>query len=422
VAVGRRGSFLGRESFLVTEAIDDAVPLGQYLFEGPRAAAKVRRRVIEKAAAVLRRAHDAGMFHQDLHLDNLMVRNRETDCRVFLIDLQRVAFRRSLAFGARTINLAELHGGCAGASASERLRFLKTYLAGLSGVAKDLRPLLARIEKMARRHRQRIWRSRQKRCLAENRDFVQLRLGPYAGYGRRDWSEDGFLAFLSRPSELLSNCAIVKDSRTTTVGAGTLEERTIHVKRYNFQGPGYAFKDFFRASRAKRAWIAGNCCLMRDISVATPIAYLERRHGRILFESYLIAKTVEGINLVEMLFDGACSISEKLVLIEGLARYLARMHGHQVANRDLKGNNLIVSRNPSGKYAFAMVDFDGVKIGPVSERTRVKNLARLEREFRRSATVTRTDRARFLRAYLGTRFADRWKKYWRGILQQSGVD
>jgi tRNA A-37 threonylcarbamoyl transferase component Bud32 len=422
VAVGRRGLFLGRESFLVTEAIEDAVPLGQYLFEGPRAAAKARRRVIEQAAAVLRRAHDAGMFHQDLHLDNLVVRNRETDCRVFLIDLQRVAFRRSLPLSARTVNLAELHGGCAGATASERLRFLKTCLAGLSGVTKDLRPLLARLEKMARTHRQRIWRTRQRRCLAENRDFVRLRFGPYAGYGRRDWSEESILTALSRPSELLSSCVIVKDSRTTTVGAGTMGERTIHVKRYNFQGLGYAFKDLFRASRAKRAWIAGNSCVMRDISVATPIAYLERRHGRILVEGYLIVKTIEGVNLTEIMFDGACSNSEKPVLIEGLARYLARMHSHQVANRDLKGNNLIVSRNPSGKYAFSMVDFDGARIGPVAERTRVKNLARLEREFRKLAAVTRADRLRFLRAYLGPRFKDQWKKYWRGILRQSGVD
>jgi hypothetical protein len=69
-----------------------------------------------------------------------------------------------------------------------------------------------------------------------------------------------------------------------------------------------------------------------------------------------------------------------------------------------------------------MVDFDGVEIGPVSWRTRVKNLTRLERGVRDSTAVTRADRLRFLRIYLGPRFEDQWKKYWRRIARQADID
>ncbi len=422
LAVGWRGGFLRRESFIVTEALNDATPLGAFLYGSLRPTGTRRREIVEGAARVLRKAHDAGMFHKDLHLDNLMVRNKEAGPQVFLIDLQRVAFGSSLALSARMINLAELHGGCTEATPSERLRFLKTYLSGLPGIAKDLHLLLARLEKMALKHRLAMWRSRQKRCLADNRDFVTLRFGSVRGYARRNWACNQVQSWLSRPAELLSSCKIVKDSRTTTVGAGALCGLEFHVKRYNYQGLGYALKELFRASRAKRAWVAGNNCAMRGISVATPIAYLERRHGRFSLESYLVSKTVDGRSLPEIMARRTCEFSGKRDLIDDLARYLARMHAHQVANRDLNGDKLIVSRKGSKRPVFFMVDFDGVDIGPVSWRTRVKNLTRLEREFCGSAATTRTDRLRFLRTYLGPRFGDQWKKFWRGVSRRVGVD
>lgn len=419
LAVGRRNGFLRQESFIVTEALDNAMPLGAYLYGSRRPTGALRRKAIEQAARVLRKAHDAGMFQRDLHLDNLMVQIQETGPQVFLIDLQRVQFRRSLRIKERLINLAELHGGCTAATHAERMRFLKTYLLELPGLGKDLRPLLLRLETMALKHRLGMWRSRQKRCLADNRDFVKLRVGRYVGCARRDWAEGAFLSALSRPAELLLSCAVVKDSRTTTVGAGKVCERAIHVKRYNFQGLGYALKDLFRASRAKRAWIAGSSCVMRGLSVAEPVVYLERRRSGFLLESYLVSNTVEGRNLTEFKAQRGRQFFEKRDWIDDLARFLGRMHGREIANRDLKTDNFMVSQKRPERYDFFMVDFDGVEIGPVSWRTRVKNLTRLEREFRDRAAVTRTDRLRFLRTYLGLRFEDQWKKYWRRIARHS---
>lgn len=422
LAVGRRNGFLRRESFIVTEALNDAVPMGAYLYGSRRPVDGRRRKAIEQAARVLRKAHDAGMFQRDLHLDNLMVRNEETGPQVFLIDLQRVDFRRSLGIKERLVNLAELHGGCTAASHAERLRFLKTYLLELPGLGKDLRPILVRLQRLALKHRLGIWRSRQKRCLADNREFIKLRVGHYVGCARRDWGEGDFSAWLSDPSGLLSRAGIIKCSRTTTIAAATLLGREVHVKRYNYQGLGYALKDVFRAARARRAWVAGNSCLMRGVGVAAPIAYLERRRCRFLLESYLITETARGEKLSEILARYPRPFGEKRELIERLARYCERMHRRQLANRDLKSDNLIVARDATDSKVFFIVDFDGVEVGPVSARTRMRNLARLDRDFRQIAGTTRTDRLRFLRVYLGPSFKTRWKKYWRGVAGQADVD
>lgn len=418
LAVGWRRKFLCRESILVIEDLSGAIPLGTYLYGNQRPTGSLRRRIVDQAARVLRRAHDAGMFHKDLHLENLMVRNGVGYPEIFLIDFQRIAFRAPLGLRARIKNLAQLHGGTTEASHAERLRFLKAYFSDLPGTKKELRLFLGRLEKQAMKHRLGIWRSRQKRCLRNNRDFVKLRFNGYVGAARHHWSADPLLSSLRRPSELFSSCMIVKESRTTSVGTAASVDRGIHVKRYNYQGIGYALKDLFRTSRAMRVWIVANSCVMRGISVARPIAYLERRRSRVLLDSFLVTETVEGQTLSDMMRNCGQRLRDKRALIRDLGRYISQMHHRQVANRDLKEVNLIVSRQKADRYLFSIVDFDGLRVGPVSRRTRIKNLARLNHNFLPSREVTRTDRLRFLTAYLSARNSAQWKTYWRRISVQ----
>src|SRR5262245_59702059 len=179
----------GSESFLVTEELSSAVTLGAYLYGKSRSYGRLRRRVIEEAGRTVRLAHDAGMLHRDLHLGNLMIRNRNDQPEIFLIDLQRVSFRHRLGIKARVANLAVLHGGCGEASRSERLRFLNAYLAPRPAIANDLRTLLKELDTHGLKHRHRLWRSRGQRCLADNRDFVTLRSNSYAGCVSREWSD-----------------------------------------------------------------------------------------------------------------------------------------------------------------------------------------------------------------------------------------
>lgn len=421
LAVGRQRKFvLPRESFLVTEELAGAVTLADCLYGAQRASGTLRRQVVVAAGRLLRRAHDAGMFHKDLHLGNLMIRLGESTPEIFFIDLQRTSFRPRLDLKARLMNLAQLHGGSAEASRAERLRFLRAYFEEGPPLVEDRRAFLSRLEARALKHRHRLWRSRQKRCVADNREFAAVGSGGFTGFARREWSRH--LSDLSRPAELLASSTLVKDSRTTTVGAVRFWDRKFHVKRYNYQSLAYALKNLLRPSRARRAWVAANACAMRGISAAAPVVFLERRRRGLLQESYLVCETVDGKMLSEILEQRALGTGDRRALIRALARYLARMHDRRIANRDLKSENLLVTRPQAGRYEFFVVDFDGVRLGPVSRRRRIKNLARLLRESRRGPTFTRTDRLRFLRSYLGPRRHRRWKHYWRAAAMSEEAD
>jgi len=419
VGLGHRGKGVRTERFLVTESLNEAIPLGDFLFGPGRACAVDRWRAIRTAASLLRKVHDSGVRHEDLHLDNILTRKRGKEAEAFLIDMQRVKIGRPLNMAARVKSLATLHGGCLEASRTERLRFFQAYVRTLPNAPPDLWEFLAEIENRGRRHRLRLWQSRAKRCLRENREFMKLPSQKYLAFGRRcDWTA-ALQGLVRDPAGLLARSQIVKDSRTTTVGALTVSGRTIYLKRYNYQGVGYALKDVLRPARAKRVWKAANNCVMRDISVALPVAYIERRRSRVLRESYLATMAVEGEALSQMLAHCRDHFVRKRALIGELGRYVRRMHDRGVAHRDLKADNFVAREEEGGGYRFYIVDFDGFYLGSISWRRRIKNLVRLLGALRDCVTITRTDAARFLRSYLGRKNSQRFGKIYKEMAKRT---
>lgn len=422
LAVGRTAQILPRESVLVTELLKETLPVDAYLFGPRRASGSERRRAIQEIAGVVRKAHDAGWRQRDFHLGNILITPEPRAGKIFLIDFQRAEFLRRPADRLRWRDLAVLHGGSIAASRSDRLGFLKEYLSVAPRLSVDLRIIAAQLERRGLRHRFKLWRRRGKRCLADNREFVRIRQDGYCGAARRANGAGGLQRMLRNGSSGINGGEVIKDSRTTTVTVLPISENKIYVKRYNYQGWPYALKDLLRRARARRVWLAANGCVIRGLTVAPPLAYLERRRFGILLESYFMTGGVPGQTLTSWLVLHGGDSRRRRALVGALARFVARMHERRVQNRDLKFDNLIVVQEAPNSFGLFMVDFDGIAMGPVSWRARMKNIARLERESRRSMAVTRTDRLRYLKIYLGPRCEERWKRCWRAIARRAGVD
>ena len=409
-ALGRRE----RQSFLVTEFVEPAVTLEDFAKAEP---AGMKRRIIREIALLVRAMHDAGLYQRDLHLGNLLLRQRGSNREYFLLDLQRIDIDPLHGLAKRWRDLAALAGGCEYVCRSDRRRFLKSYLSVAPRLYADEAWLGSAIERHAQRHRSRVWQSRQRRCLAGNREFAEVAIGSLRGFVRRsEWCE-ALKNLLADPPRIFEHAIIVKDSLTTTVGSVVLPDREVFVKRYNLQGPVYAFKNIFRSSRARRGWKAGNSCVMRGIGVALPLAYFERRRFRILRESYLLTAGLTRNELSQVAARRCGDLRAKRGLIGQLARHLRGMHDRGVAHRDLKAENIIAQDCGGGRYEFFIVDFDGISFGAVSSRVRAKNLARLTRAIAKIVPLTSGDRLRFVKNYLGERASPRWREMYRDLLR-----
>jgi UDP-glucose:(heptosyl)LPS alpha-1,3-glucosyltransferase len=134
VAAGQRTTRSGKESFVMTLALDDYLPLDRYLamrFQPPLGAEQLKRKriLIGKVAAITRHLHWAGFNHRDFYLNHLFVRPSDGDLKI--IDLQRVDHRKHWRRRWLIKDLAALHYSSLPLPLSnqDRLRFYAVYSA-----------------------------------------------------------------------------------------------------------------------------------------------------------------------------------------------------------------------------------------------------------------------------------------------------
>jgi UDP-glucose:(heptosyl)LPS alpha-1,3-glucosyltransferase len=147
VAAGERFASNGRkESFVLTEGLDDHVPVDEYVaerFGAPLDTLRVqeKHRLIAALARLTRQLHWSGFNHRDYYLCHLFAPVNGLVERLRIIDLQRVGYR--MTFRARWISkdLAALHYSSQGLPLSDwdRLRFYALYSRGEPKLKRRLR-------------------------------------------------------------------------------------------------------------------------------------------------------------------------------------------------------------------------------------------------------------------------------------------
>ncbi len=170
LAWGRFDSRWPRGSFLITQSLDDAIPLDEFLTSHPFTAG-ARRMMSTSLAQYIAALHAAGVSHPDFHPGNLLVRMEANEPRYFLIDVHDIRRGKPLDDHMRLANLAQLNRWFRmRASRTDRLRFWRTY-AGSGWSSDDA----AELERKTDRSIAELWASRDGRSLRSNRHFRHIR-------------------------------------------------------------------------------------------------------------------------------------------------------------------------------------------------------------------------------------------------------
>lgn len=130
----KKSSGLYGESFIMTEEIEGALPLDDYLkqeFSGVLDKEKLRRKrkIIRKLGEVIRQFHRLGFNHRDLYLCHIYVREEAKKVILYIIDLQRMQARNILRGRWIAKDIAQLHYSSLfeGITDRDRMRFLRSY-------------------------------------------------------------------------------------------------------------------------------------------------------------------------------------------------------------------------------------------------------------------------------------------------------
>ena len=313
-------------------------------------------------------------------------------------------------------------------SRTDRLRFFQSYCRerGLSEVAKKAISL----EEATWASNQRFWLSRDERCLKRNRYFKKVRSRGVTGFAVQEMDATFLKNILAHPDALFDRADVrkLKDSRSSTVIELEVPtpsgSKSMIFKRFRVTSLWDGVANFFRRSPTLHSWQMGHGLRDRGLPSPRPWLVLHRsrwglkREGYLLCEKIIEARelqvAVEEIAKLELLKQREAQRN----LLDSLARLIRDLHQRQLAHRDLKAANLLVTGDLEQEFQLHFIDLVGVRRQrKLSPFTRRQNLTRLHASFVHNPFLSRTDRLRFLFLYLnvGLYGVSNWKDWWKSI-------
>jgi tRNA A-37 threonylcarbamoyl transferase component Bud32 len=361
MAERRKGRFL-QDAFLITQAIAPSAPLIELIPEGGH------EELLFRTARLLRGAHKAGLFHQDLHAGNILVGMEEKE--LYLIDLHRSRFTRRVSKHRRLWNLAQFFYSLKGWLSPEKKKaFLQQYDEEADILIKGrLEQGLKEIERQEARIHRRHMRSRTKRCLKNSSGFFVVKEDNRRICGRRGWKTHQLLKIVTKHKDIVAKGkeGLIKADRRTAITLFNYKDTRLCVKEYRYPGPWQPWKELFRRSKARRGWLMGNGLVVRGVAGIIPQALLERSRRGLLQEAFLIMESPPGyveLDCYMVKTFGAQRHDDirKDAFLTAAAGFMAALYLHNIIHRDLKTCNIMV-QEVEDTWNFGLVDMDDVRL------------------------------------------------------------
>ena len=350
VCRGEKGGIIPDQFFLLTRRVAGE-PVSCHSFEETK-----------KLGGYVAFLHSCGVYHADLHPENVIMQEDGTLC---LIDAQEVFFVRLLPKWLRIHNLGKLWFHLRVQTHSEG--YLATFLTGYNEGRK--KPVKTReVVKAADRHQQRHYYSRGKRCCKNSTEFVVIKGKHFSGYRRRTfpWGPEDL-------REGLKNGMTLKPDKVIAFEGVCIKG---HQRR------------FLHSDRCLKSWKMSRALEVRGIPVPRSLGYF-----RIGERSYFLAEFLVDSQPLNEYLSSLQVEGQKRELLKKLALWLRSIHDRNIWQRDFKSSNILCKNG-----AYTMVDLDGVRICcHLPYEKKILNLAQLNASL--SHAITIKDRLRFFYYY-----------------------
>jgi len=228
-------------------------------------------------------------------------------------------------------------------------------------------------------------------------DWQRALLGP-RGLRLDEWRRDGRLT-------------VVKTGPHRVVYRVDLPQGAVYVKHYLVPGLRAKVRQWFRRGKGRNEGRRTRHLAEIGVPTITPIALGEQRKRMFLFENYLVTHAIpESIPLDEFVerrlprWPMPRQVRIRHRLATALAQLTARLHNGGLVHQDFHPGNILVRMEADDRPSLAMIDLDALRVSfPLGWPESEHNLALLNHYF--WLRCNRSDRYRFLRAYLEARQA-----------------
>ena len=351
---------------LILEYLRDGTSLAA-LFEEAKGD-ETRTEVLELGVKAVADCHKAGLWQNDIHLDNFMLSKGV----VYVLDGAEIKTGgRSLDVATRLNNFARFLAQFPVEQDVHWPALVETYRRQAPGVEDADTVDFAELLKKARGGRLDSFVRKLSRSTTANRSEH----GPdfYYVYDRSIHSKE-FERFLSDPDSFIDAENLLKDGNSSTVAVVKIEERNYVLKRYNIKSFWHGLSRAFRPSRAYHSWRNASMLEMLGIATARPYLCLEERVFWVFRRrAYFLCEYLEGPDLgTESGAQGDEVDASRIV--EHFGKLFETMADYRISHGDMKATNFLIK---NGK--LYVLDLDSME----RSRTNAKFLEKYGKDLKR---------------------------------------
>lgn len=320
---------------------------------------KVRKKAenIIKMLKMVAKMHDYGIFQDDIHLDNLMLK----DSDVYLIDLGSIKVEQAnqpLSKKACLHNLARLVAQFFPLEQAEILKLVPIYYQQRQWQWNDDEHSLF-IKKLKT-----VWQKRKLDYLSKcfrNCTMTQYNRTFSHEYAfRTDFLPEGPTELITNIDQLMSIGKVLKAGNSATVVLVEIAGKQVVIKRYNIKNIWHLLRRTMRVSRAAISWRNANLLEFINLPTLKPLGFIEKRMGWFRHTAYFISEYHESTELLDEYQHRQPTNNE----LEQINNIFMLMHNNQISHGDLKAQNLLI--DAQGKVI--LIDLDAMQEHQ-SERT-----------------------------------------------------
>jgi tRNA A-37 threonylcarbamoyl transferase component Bud32 len=301
----------------------------------------------------LARQHSEGVLQTDPHLGNFLLK----DGKVFATDSARIVFSSGeISKGKSLSQLAKLACWFSDDDINSIEKLCDEY-AGVRGwhIGKSGKLFIQRQMVI---HRERAVRKKLKKLLRTGKKARRIKTADYvAVFGKSFYETIDPLDFMKKIDEIMANGHILKDGDTCFVSRVTFNKKDIVIKRYNYKGFIHSVRNTIKKSRAWRNWLHANRLRMLNINTPAPFAYIERRKGMLVINSYFITEYVHGQNYHFFLKDNSITQQQHAKVDGQIAELFKRLEMYRIIHGDLKHSNILIAKDGP-----VLIDLDAMHV------------------------------------------------------------
>ena len=300
----------------------------------------------------LAKQHIKGVVQKDLHLGNFLLANDQ----IYTLDPGQMRFLPSQVSRRKSISQLALLACCLPAddTASAEALYEEYFKTRGWDFGPSEKSLLAG-QRM--RHKNRGIKHGLKKCLRTSKRCRRIKTGSFLAVFDRSFCQGTDpLDFVRQIDTLMDTGQILKKGHTCYVSCLMWDGNDIVVKRYNHKGVIHSLRHTLKRSRARRGWLHAHHLGMREIPTPKPLAYIERRKGLLVWNSYLVTQYTEGPSLHHFLRDESVTPEQRATTIQQVKDLLDQLAKYRMTHGDLKHSNILITKDGP-----ALTDLDSVQ-------------------------------------------------------------